>query len=158
VVGYTTFQASNGQMSSANIELEAPNQDALVGGANGQVTYSGTDATLSQALLHEIGHALGLADDSDQNSIMDYELTSSNKTLDSTDIAGIQALYGVSSSSMSNTLSSIQSSAVDSEQVDPRLNQLIAGMASFNPQAAGNISFAHDWQVDHHANLSASVQ
>ncbi|WP_133650323.1 beta strand repeat-containing protein [Paraburkholderia flava] len=94
-VGYTGYRAAGGVMSSAAIELENPTQDALASGADGALTYS-TGATLSQVLLHEIGHALGLADNADQGSVMNYDLTSTNQTLDSTDINAIQTLYGSS--------------------------------------------------------------
>ena len=44
-------------------------------------------------LMHEIGHALGLADNADPNSVMYYQSTgASNSTLNATDIAGTQAL------------------------------------------------------------------
>jgi len=55
--------------------------------------YSGTDATLEQVMLHEIGHALGLGESTDPSSVMYYALTASNRALDSTDIAGIQLWY-----------------------------------------------------------------
>jgi hypothetical protein len=54
--------------------------------------------TLRQTVLDEIitqiGHALGLGDNANPNSIMYYEATGSNQTLDGTDIAGVQSLYG----------------------------------------------------------------
>jgi hypothetical protein len=74
--------------------LEDPNQTPLVAGADGQLTYSGADATLYQLALHEIGHALGLADSADPNSIMYYELGSGNQSLDATDLTNIASLYG----------------------------------------------------------------
>jgi antitoxin component YwqK of YwqJK toxin-antitoxin module len=134
IVGYTTLQGGGGITAAASIELENPDQDALVSGTGGQLTYSGTDATLEQVMLHEIGHALGLGDDTDQDSIMYYELTSSNSKLDSTDIAGIQALYGAD-----------------------RLNSLIAGMSSFTPQTAASTSLTHDENVRQHETLAASA-
>ncbi|WP_186237514.1 beta strand repeat-containing protein [Burkholderia gladioli] len=96
-VGYTTFEATKGVIASgASISLESTTQDALVSGNDGSQTYAGTDATFYQTVLHEIGHALGLADNADVNSIMNYDLTSSNRTLDQTDINAIEALYGSS--------------------------------------------------------------
>jgi hypothetical protein len=131
-VGYTAYQAKNGQMAGANIELEDPNQDALVTGPGGQLTYSGTDATLEQVMLHELGHAFGLADNADQNSIMYYDLTSSNRTLDSTDIAGIQSLYSPGSNA-SSPVSNTSGSQID---------QLIQAMASYAPMPAGITTLA----------------
>ncbi|MDR6412894.1 UNVERIFIED_ORG: hypothetical protein ABIC62_006283, partial [Burkholderia sp. 1595] len=124
VVGYTSFQAQNGAISpDAIIQLEDPSQDALATGTDGQQTYTGTDATLSQVLLHEIGHALGLADSADQNSIMYYELNSANRTLDATDIAGIQSLYGAGST-------------------DTSVTQLIQAMSAFAPSTSAQSSVA----------------
>ncbi len=162
VVGYTTLQSAGGITAAASIELEDPGQDALVTGAGGQLTYSGTDATLEQVMLHEIGHALGLADDSDQDSIMYYELTSSNSTLDSTDIAGIRALlYGAPGTSISgfpaSVLSSGQSTAAQNAPANDRLNHLIAGMASFDPQGAASTHLTHGEHVHHHDMLAASA-
>lgn len=101
------------------IELEDPTQDALTG-TGGQQTWAGTEATLSQTLLHEIGHALGLADNADPNSVMNYDLTSSSQQLDSTDVQAIQALYGSPSGGTSNA----------------RLEALIQAMAGYAPSGA----------------------
>jgi hypothetical protein len=48
-------------------------------------------------LLHEIGHALGFADDANSNSILSYYLGADNRTLSAADLAGAQELYGPSS-------------------------------------------------------------
>jgi predicted Zn-dependent protease len=125
VIGYTSFQAQDGEIQpDAIIRLEDPAQDALVAGRGGQETYAGTDAEFSQVLLHEIGHALGLADNSNPNSIMYYDLTSKNRTLDNTDIARTRTLYG--SAQGANSSRSIAAS----------LDQLVQAMASFAPTAA----------------------
>jgi len=98
LVGFTTYTDPNGQMQSATISLEDPAQDALLPGANSQLTYAGTQATLNQVMEHEIGHALGLADNGISNSIMDYYLGSDNQTLSNGDIEAAQSLYGVGAS------------------------------------------------------------
>ena len=41
-----------------------------VSDGGGQLTEAGTHATFSQTLVHEIGPALGFADNADPNSIM----------------------------------------------------------------------------------------
>lgn len=95
LIGLTSPQILNGQMQpGTTIELEDPSQDQLVTGPDGQVAYAGTDATLPQVLMHEIGHALGFADNADPNSIMSYYLGSANRTFDATDLTGIKELYG----------------------------------------------------------------
>ncbi|MEB0298930.1 matrixin family metalloprotease, partial [Pseudomonas sp. 10S4] len=122
VIGYTSYQANGSQIApDAIVRVEDSAQDALTTGADGQQTYAGTDATLSQVLLHEIGHALGLGDNADQNSVMNYQLTSSNQTLDSTDLVGIGSLYGSGA-----TTSPVGSSGV---------SQLIQAMSTFNADA-----------------------
>ena len=125
IIGYTSFQTQAGQIQPDTIiRLEDPSQDALTTDSAGQQTYAGTDATLSQVLLHEIGHALGLASNADPNSVMYYDLTSNNQTLDATDIAGIQSLYGPGQTGINVSGST-------------NVNQLIQAMASFGSQAPG---------------------
>ena len=80
------------------VRLEDPSQFSATPNGSGNYTYNGTSATLEQVALHEIGHALGLAHASDPNAVMYASVGSSNQTLDGTDIAGIQALYGAPAS------------------------------------------------------------
>jgi len=97
-IGLTDLKKSQAQLNGgAVVRLEDPSQLALTKNAQGQYTYSGTDATLNQVALHELGHALGLGVNGDPNSIMYANSTSANRTLDATDIAGIQSLYDYSS-------------------------------------------------------------
>ena len=115
ILGYTSFQASNTGQISANeiVRLENPGQDAFVTGSDGQAqTYSGTQATLYQTLLHEIGHALGFGSDADPSSIMYYQLTANNRTLDATDVMGGLTLYqGASAATAANIAQLVQSIA-----------------------------------------------
>ncbi|WP_322028033.1 matrixin family metalloprotease, partial [Burkholderia sp. BCC1977] len=136
-VGYTTFKASQGVIASgAKIELESPTQDAPAHGSVSDQIYVATDATFYQTALHEIGHVLGLADNADSSSIMNYDLTSSNRSLDQTDINAIQALYGSSAQTAAliqvmagHAPSSSASSAsiTPTDQVSSQHVQLIAG-------------------------------
>ena len=122
VIGYTSYQANDGQIEpDAIVRVEDSAQDALTTGADGQQIYAGTDATLSQVLLHEIGHALGLGDNADQNSVMNYQLTTSNRALDRTDLGGIGSLYGAGAST-----APVGGSGV---------SQLIQAMSTFNADA-----------------------
>ncbi|WP_302056479.1 matrixin family metalloprotease [Burkholderia multivorans] len=161
VAGYTSYHASAGQISAATIQLEDPTQDAVTAGRAGALTYSGTDATLEQVLLHEIGHALGLADDSDQDSVMYYELTSSNRVLDSTDVTGIRSLYGSSRMAVQSGhggmgIAAGSGQGAGQSTVDHQLGQLISGMASFNPVSGGSSSPIHDAIHERHMVLAAS--
>ena len=95
VVGHTAGLALSGQMLPGTIiRLEDPTQDPLVAGAGDILTYSGTNANFYQVVLHEIGHALGLADNNDPDSVMYAEATGANNSLAANDVAGIQTLYG----------------------------------------------------------------
>ncbi|WP_423391951.1 beta strand repeat-containing protein [Burkholderia sp. LMG 21824] len=136
-IGLTTYNSSKGVFSAGTqIQLESSAQDALTPGAHGELKYSGTDATFSQTVLHEIGHALGLAENADTTSIMNYDLTSSNQTLDQTDLNGIQALYG----------SSAQTAA------------LIQAMAGHAPSSsATSTSIAPAEQASQHVQLLAGA-
>jgi hypothetical protein len=133
VVGYTSSPFQNGQFQpGVTIQLEDPSQDALVGSGS-SATYSASQADLYQVVLHEIGHALGLADNADPNSVMYYQ-ASNNVTLDSNDIAGIQALYGPDS-----TLSFAPSAA--EATVNAQIQQLIQATVSYHTDLASSTAF-----------------
>lgn len=91
-IGFTTNQVVGTHIIGSNIELEDPNQNAF--DADGTLTYAGTDATFKQVLLHEIGHALGLADNNNATSIENYYLGSANQSLSAHDVQAIESLYG----------------------------------------------------------------
>jgi predicted Zn-dependent protease len=100
MVGYTSYTSltGNGHPQDLLVRLEDPSQNALAAGFNGALTYTGTNTTLYQAALHEIGHVLGIGETSDPNSIMYPLLGANNATLDATDIAEVDALYKPSGS------------------------------------------------------------
>lgn len=95
VAGYTAYQQNSSLQIQPNVilRLEDPSQLALTGSGS-SLKYSGTNTYLYEDILHEIGHALGLASDADSSSIMYYYANGNTGTLDSSDTAGIQALYG----------------------------------------------------------------
>jgi predicted Zn-dependent protease len=92
-IGLTTYSSDSDTLSNAKVELEDPNQSPLTTNANGQLVYANTDATFEQVALHEIGHALGLADNDITGSIMNGVLGAGNENLSATDKEDIQGLY-----------------------------------------------------------------
>jgi predicted Zn-dependent protease len=95
VVGFTGYRknADGAIQAGALIRVEDTAQDPLAGGAGAQAVYGGTDASFEQVLMHEIGHALGLADNADPHSIEAAYLGADNRTLDGADVAAIRQLY-----------------------------------------------------------------
>ncbi|HEX4260801.1 MAG TPA: matrixin family metalloprotease, partial [Acetobacteraceae bacterium] len=80
------------------VRLENPaDLNGLTTNASGMAEYAGTETTLYQVALHEIGHTLGLGhstvDGGDPNSIMFPTVGPDNPDLDATDIAAIDILY-----------------------------------------------------------------
>ena len=123
VIGYTTMQQSGGHLQPGVIvRMEDPDETALVEDADGQPAYADTGATLYQVALHEIGHALGLSDNSDPNSVMYYSLGGNNPTLDATDIAAIQAACGPPSHDPSTALLLQAIASFGAEPGTPPLN------------------------------------
>lgn len=72
--------------------LEDPSAKAV--GTSPTSTYAGTSTTLFEVILHEFGHALGLDHSTDPLATMYPYLGPNNGNLNSSDIAGIQNLYG----------------------------------------------------------------
>jgi hypothetical protein len=85
--GTTTYQLDGTQMTGATITLDSPQE----------LASSGSGVTLEQDALHELGHAMGLADDADPDSVMYYALGPSNQSPDTTDLANLATLYGTPS-------------------------------------------------------------
>jgi Domain of unknown function (DUF4214)/Matrixin len=100
-IGETDYYTSGGSfVPGVAVRLQDPAIDPLIAGADGSFTYRGTTSQLYQVTLHELGHALGLGHSTDPNAVMYPVAQTSNRSLDSSDIAGIQALYGPPSSAV----------------------------------------------------------
>lgn len=56
--------------------------------------WQGTGTTLNQVALHEFGHALGLGLSNDASAVMNLRLGVSNTSINASDLAGINAIYG----------------------------------------------------------------
>lgn len=126
IQGLSTVHAPNGIAGSADIMLEDPTEDALATDAKGQAAYTGTQTELEQLLLHEIGHVLGLGNNSDSGSIMASALSNANDTLDATDTQAIEALYGPSASGKPSTIAVNYWNNIRAESA-----QLVQSMAGF---------------------------
>jgi hypothetical protein len=75
MVGLTSFETEGGRIKAGvTIRLEDKAEDRIIKNSDGQLIYDGTEATFIQVLTHEIGHALGLGDSGDPNSIESYFL------------------------------------------------------------------------------------
>jgi predicted Zn-dependent protease len=127
IVGNTRVESPGPITRGALVQIEDVAQTPLVADAAGTLTYAGTEVTLEQVLLHEIGHALGLADNADAASIESYALNSGNRTLDSTDVAAIRALYAAPASGVAAA---------------PEAAQLVQAMAVFAPMGAAQAGVA----------------
>jgi len=116
-IGYTSYSWDghnnfrNGTVVALN-DVGAGNVTSL---ANGNARFNGDEATVFQDLLHELGHALGLAHNPyNPASIMNPTLGSSNPYINSQDATALRALYGAPSAS-----------AVSEALADPTLTALL---------------------------------
>jgi hypothetical protein len=90
VIGLTAVNSdARGNTTGVVITLEDKGETAI--GSDG--TYTGTDATLTQVLEHEVGHALGLGDNADPTSIESYFLNSSDRSIGASDSELVRQLY-----------------------------------------------------------------
>nr|WP_293239314.1 matrixin family metalloprotease [Paludibacterium sp.] len=142
IIGYTGYNIQAGQFTSGTaITIEDPNETALITNAQGTLQYTGTEATLAQVLLHEIGHALGFAANADAHSIMDYALTANNQTFDDTDIIGAENVYHA-------TAPGLNISAA---------NHLVQAMSTFGVEPAASTSTTNPNEIDNHQNSILAV-
>jgi hypothetical protein len=125
------------------IRLEDPSETSLAEGTDNTLTYTGTQTSLYQVILHEIGHALGLADNGDPNSVMYYQALANNDTLDSNDLLGIRVLYdGATAPTLASQANNVSAAQTVSESsINSMLQQLIQAGAAAQAEAAAATSF-----------------
>lgn len=143
VAGYTSFRDKNGAIQAgAVVRVEDPSQDPLVHSASGGLKYSKSGISLQQLLEHEIGHALGFADNADPNSVMNYTGSTTAHGLDAQDKQAARTLYqGAAANDVHMTNYPTGGSA-----------SLAQALAAFAP-AAGSLS-----SLDHETSQSQSMQ
>jgi hypothetical protein len=97
-VGSTAFSFQTKSREFNNgvvLRLQDPALTPLVSNS-GTLVYQGTQSSLQQVALHEIGHALGLAHASaavEPAAVMQPVVNEGNRTLGTGDIVGVRALY-----------------------------------------------------------------
>ena len=121
VVGFSTFGAANGQVgetdfgyyptagtfvSGVKVRIEDPAERAAPI-VNGTPQYQGTQATVSQVILHEVGHAIGLDHDSSPTALMYAQASSQNRDVAASDIDGIHQLYAAPSFTLIDTTANV---------------------------------------------------
>lgn len=108
-IGETSYSYFNGTVQAfapgATVRAEDPAERQV--GNDG--LYAGTQTSLAQVVLHEIGHALGLSHSGDPSSVMYPVATAANRGFDAADLDGIRALYGAPAFAQTNTTSGVSS-------------------------------------------------
>jgi predicted Zn-dependent protease len=140
IAGYTAYQQNSSLQiqPDAILRLEDPTQNALVAGAGGALEYSGTNTYLYNDILHEVGHALGLASDADSSSVMYYYADGNTGVLDANDTSGIQALY----SSTQNAMVKAPTGTPSAATIASMHQQMIQATASFLGESAATLTAA----------------
>jgi hypothetical protein len=96
-IGDTVYRFNNLNQFTPDttVRVEDPTQHPLALLPDGDWVYGNTMSTAFQVLMHELGHALGLAHNpGDPTAIMNPTSMASNRVPDAQDVAALQSLYG----------------------------------------------------------------
>ena len=92
-LGLTTYATTPQALPGETVALVDPSIEPVVNNG-GTLTFAGTNSTFYQAVLHEIGHSIGLAHSDNPDAVMYPSLSDTNRSLSPEDIAAAQSLYG----------------------------------------------------------------
>ena len=125
-IGETDYSYSTGAaqtfLPGVLVRLEDPAQQPV--DASLTAIYQGSDTTLYQTALHEVGHVLGLAEATDPAAVEYESLGPANRTLDQSDLDGIHALYGTAATSLTDTVTGVTSHPVATSYLGSALGVL----------------------------------
>lgn len=93
-IGETNYTYYNGPAPAFAPGITVAAEDPAERGLGSTLLYAGTQTSLYQVILHELGHALGLGHSTDPASVMYPVATPANRDLNAGDLEAIQGLYG----------------------------------------------------------------